>query len=89
MSVFVQSHPYRPDICVLFIGGPEDRLPCGDGRFSTEDNVTLMNWNGDAGANLSDGIGVLNYLFLGGAPHALGVGSCVSLPSCLDACTER
>ena len=70
----------------LFLGGEANRLPCTGATLENRDNATLVDWNGDTRANLSDGIGLLNYLVLGGAPHALGVDVCVALPSCPSVC---
>jgi hypothetical protein len=70
----------------LFVGDPNSPLPCGDGTLNSPDNVTLLNWNGDPSVNLTDGIGVLNYLFSGGAPPFLGLERCLSLPTCPSVC---
>jgi len=70
----------------LFVGDENNRLPCGDGTLNSPDNVTLLNWNGDPNVNLTDGIGVLNYLFTRGAPPALGLDRCLALDTCPAAC---
>jgi hypothetical protein len=78
---------------VLFTGVPE-RLPCGDGEgisILEPGNVTLMDSNGENGLDLSDGIGLLNWLFSDGFPHVLAVpgqeqSGCVNILGCPDNC---
>ena len=58
-------------ICVftfLFQGTPA-RLPCGDGSREDAANVSLLDWDGDGGIDISDGVGLLGWLFSRGSPH--------------------
>ena len=70
----------------LFVGNPA-RLPCGDGEASDPDNVRLLDVNGDNGVNLTDAIGLLTWLFRGGAPHANG-DECLPIPTCPESCAN-
>ena len=52
-------------VCILgflFLGTAE-RLPCGEGSSTAPGNVTLLDWQPDGGIDLSDGIGILQFLF--------------------------
>ncbi|MEM7233749.1 MAG: hypothetical protein AAF517_16355 [Planctomycetota bacterium] len=72
-------------ICVfgmLFLGS--GRPPC-PGALSEAANTELLDWNGDASVDISDGISQLSYLFLAGPEHRLGT-RCVSVPACPNAC---
>ncbi len=66
----------------LFLDDENHRLPCGDGTLARAGNVMPPNWNGAANVNLIDGIGVLDHLFLDGAPPLLGLDRCLALDSC-------
>ena len=44
-------------------------LPCGDGSIIDPANLLLLDWNGDGGINITDGVGVLAWLFSSGPPH--------------------
>jgi hypothetical protein len=50
-------------------------------------NVSLTNINGVGGVDLSDLVGLVNYLFLRGVPPAAGV-DCVPVRGCPDTCTN-
>jgi hypothetical protein len=63
------------------------RLPCGDGSSSDAANRALLDWQGDGRIDISDGIGILRFLFLGGEPHVLAVpgaemSECVTILGC-------
>lgn len=80
--------------CVLsaLFGGTR-RLPCGDGRSSTEGNIALLDWQGDGSLDISDPVAILHFLFLGGEAHAGSVlgepRSCVPFVGCAgDACSN-
>ena len=71
----------------LFLGNPAE-LPCGPAGEPEPDggDRLLLDWNGDGGnPDLTDGIGMLAYLFLGQAPHSLG-STCTTIPGCPDRC---
>jgi hypothetical protein len=74
-------------VCVLgflFLGNP-GRLPCGDGSSLDAANISLIDWQSDAKIDLSDGIGLLLFLFSSGAPHPLG-NQCTRVSGCPVAC---
>ena len=74
-------------ICVfgfLFAGSPS-RLPCGDGSSNGAGNLTLLDFNGDQSLDITDGIALLRYLFLGGQPHVLGT-RCLLIDGCPAQC---
>ena len=56
---------------VLFLGSRQV-FPCGDGSLLEPLNVELLDWNGDGGFDISDGVAELIYQFGGGPPHGLG-----------------
>ncbi len=68
----------------LFLGSPA-RLPCQDGNIADPANLTLLDVNGDDELNLTDAIHSLAYLFMGGAPPALGT-ECLPIAGCSNAC---
>jgi hypothetical protein len=73
---------------VLFLGNPAS-FPCGDGRPEAPGNVTLLDWQPDTKVNISDGIGLLDFLFGDGPPHPLAVPvidgqACLSIEGCPD-----
>ncbi|MBI4585073.1 MAG: hypothetical protein HY717_13755 [Planctomycetes bacterium] len=73
-------------ICILsyvFLGGPPEVLPCGDGGSGDPANIFFLNFNDDQGLDQSDAIGILMWKFLGGAPHFRGT-ACVTIPGCPD-----
>ena len=73
-------------IAVLFLNnGGSLMLPCGDRAATHPANVALMDWNSDQSLDLSDVIALLNWKFLGGFPHILGV-ACTVIPDCPTAC---
>jgi hypothetical protein len=45
----------------------------------------MSDYNGDSNVDLSDGVGVLIYLFQGGSPHTEGV-ECKIVQGCPNAC---
>ena len=57
----------------LFLGRAEPDCPDG------------LDFNDDSSVDLSDGIGMLNWLFQGGRGHALGT-DCVQIVDCPDVC---
>jgi hypothetical protein len=73
---------------VLFLGEPE-LFPCGDGSPADAGNVLLFDWQPDARIDLSDGVGLLNFLFSGGPRHPLAIpddeiDGCVRIEGCPD-----
>lgn len=56
-------------------------LPCG----TQEANRQLADGNGDGRMDVSDAVHLLNFLFLGGAPHDLGR-ECVAIADCPVVC---
>ncbi len=71
-------------ICLLlhvFLGGPPEVLPCGNGKTSDPGNRSLLDFNGDSGIDQSDAIGILSWKFLGGPPHLLGI-ACTPIADC-------
>jgi hypothetical protein len=70
----------------LFLGSPA-RLPCQDGNIGDPANLTLLDVNGDEELNLTDAIHSLAYLFMGGAPPALGT-ECLPIAGCSNACAD-
>ncbi|MBI4582965.1 MAG: hypothetical protein HY717_02930 [Planctomycetes bacterium] len=77
-------------ICLLthvFLGGPPEVLPCGNGKVSDPGNLSLLDWNGESFIDQSDAIGILTWKFLGGPQHVLG-GNCVPIAGCPDKCAQ-
>ncbi|MBN1444030.1 MAG: trypsin-like peptidase domain-containing protein [Planctomycetes bacterium] len=80
-------------VCVfryLFLGSGNP-LPCGDGTRDDPANLSLLDWQPDGQINLSDGIGLLLYLFQAGAPHCLAAASgetpcCLPIAGCPPTC---
>ena len=68
----------------ITLGADED-TPCGDGPIDSAGNKVIVDWDGNDVVNLTDGIGPLLYLFLGGAPHVRGV-ECIPVPGCARGC---
>jgi hypothetical protein len=71
---------------VLFLGNPA-RFPCGDGSPRHPGNLNLIDWQADGEINLSDGIGILSFLFGAGRPHPAAVpgsetSGCALMPEC-------
>jgi hypothetical protein len=59
-------------------------LPCGpDHSIANPSNLSLLDFNGDHGLDISDV--VANIQFLGGDPHPLGV-SCTQIAGCASVC---
>ncbi len=67
----------------LFVGGLE--LPCDGASIDDGSNRTLMNLNGDAGADSSDVIYLLTYLFRAGPEPQLG-SNCIRIEGCSSSC---
>lgn len=70
---------------ILFAG--TGSFPCGDGTAADGGNAALMDWQPDGIVDVSDVVGELTFLFLGGPPHPLAVpGSettgCVVIAGC-------
>ncbi len=65
--------------------GLDTPLPCGDGTFDAPANQVILDINGDASVNLTDGVHLLLWMFQRGDPPALGT-SCVPLVDCPDLC---
>ena len=68
----------------LFQGGGF-ALACGDGTIDDPGNLTLFDFNGDGGVNLTDGVAQLTYLFRQGPAHAQGT-QCLRLETCPEDC---
>jgi glucose/arabinose dehydrogenase len=73
----------------LFTGNPM-HFPCGDGTPTDPGNLALIDWQPDGSLDLSDPVGMLQFLFSAGAAHPLAVpGSetteCVSIDGCVGA----
>ena len=71
---------------VLFTGEPA-LFPCGDGTPKDAGNVALMDWQPDGGVDISDAVGMLDFLFFSKDAHPLAVpGSetkeCVAIEGC-------
>lgn len=71
----------------LFAGSA--RFPCADGSVDHIGNVTLLDWQGDGRVDVSDAVGLLQFAFLGAAPHPLAVAqlaaeACATIPGCPD-----
>ncbi len=76
---------------ILFTGQPVGDLPpgefaCGDGSHVHPANIELLDFNDDEAASIdvADAIAMVNYFFLGGAPHVAGV-DCRVIAGCADA----
>jgi len=79
--------PYA--VCVLgflFLGGPV-QLPCGEGSATAAGNIALLDWQPDGKVDLSDAVGLLQFLFSGGPPHPLG-NACVEITDCPQTCGQ-
>ena len=61
-----------------FFNSPSDFVDQGG-------NLAVLDVNGDTRVDLSDAVAVLNYLFRGSAPPALGT-ECLRIEGCPDAC---
>jgi hypothetical protein len=77
----------------LFQGSPQD-FPCGDGSPSDPGNLSLLDWQGDGAIDISDGVGALRFLFLGGPAHHLAVPGnefrgCAPIYGCPESATCR
>ncbi len=70
----------------LFLGAPNE-LPCG-ADVDAPGNVSLLDWNGDQLVDISDGISMLLYLFVGGNDHVLGK-DCVRIVGCPQICEPQ
>jgi len=68
----------------LFRGWPLE-LPCGNGRETDPANVALIDHDETGTLNLSDGVALLQYLFLQGRPPPLGI-DCVEIRGCDGLC---
>jgi hypothetical protein len=68
----------------LFYGTPS-ALPCGDGTPEDEANRRLLDLNDDSTVDTSDGVYLLDYLFLRGSRPAQGQG-CVKVAGCPNVC---
>jgi len=71
---------------VLFTGIPP-AFPCGDGTPEDAGNLALIDWQADGSLDLSDPVGMLQFLFNAGAAHPLAVPGaettgCVSIEGC-------
>jgi len=72
-------------------------LPCGTGTLRTVGNRVLLDFNGPSReaypandeneVDLSDVVAMLNFLFLGGRPHAVGR-QCVAIRGCPATCRD-
>ena len=72
---------------VLFTGAPFAFFPCGDGSSSDPGNIALMDWQPDGSVDLSDVVGMLQFLFIGNSAHPLAVvgsevSACVPIMGC-------
>jgi len=72
----------------LFANDPST-VPCGDGSVQDPGNIGLLDHNGDGAIDVSDGVAMLLWIFLGGDPHPLAVPGqegdvCVQIPGCED-----
>lgn len=72
---------------VLFTGSPFAFFPCGDGSTTDLGNIALMDWQSDGAVDLSDVIGMLQFLFAGTDAHPLAVlgnevAGCVPIMGC-------
>jgi hypothetical protein len=64
--------------------GGASQLPCGD-AIGSPGNTALLDANGDAAVNLTDGVHLLAFIFQAGPAHVLGV-SCTPIVGCEAAC---
>jgi hypothetical protein len=71
-------------LILLYRPGGAD-LPCAGATIQDGGNRTLLDVNGDQSVNISDAIYMLNYLFRGGSPPALGTG-CIAIEMCGNVC---
>ena len=74
-------------LCLLYglVDGPPANPPCGDPGSGFAG--TLLDFDGENGVNLTDVVGMLNYLFLNGPTHDLGE-NCLQVPGCVEVCAE-
>lgn len=71
---------------VLFTGSPP-RFPCGAGAPTDPGNIALLDWQPDGSVDLSDILGLLQFLFFSAEAHPLAVPGaetteCVVIPGC-------
>ncbi|MCI0635303.1 MAG: right-handed parallel beta-helix repeat-containing protein [Actinobacteria bacterium] len=72
---------------ILFLGRGE--LPC-EGAFDGPANREFLDWNGDDRVDLSDAVGQLEHLYLGGPAHVFGPsGECARVSGCAGSCDAR
>lgn len=60
-------------------------LPCDGATIEEGGNLPLVDFDGNALAEVTDAIGILEFLFLQGPPHALGT-RCIRIEGCTPAC---
>jgi len=78
-------------VCVvgaLFRGIPSV-FPCGDGFSTDPSNIALLDWQPDGAVDVSDVVGMLDFLFRALEPHHMAVPGaettgCVIIPGCPD-----
>lgn len=68
----------------LFQGQPSSL--CGF-DFQSEENQVIVDFNGDEMVDLTDGIAMLSWMFLGTQHHAAGI-DCINVPSCPAVCDD-
>ena len=71
---------------VLFTGNPP-LFPCGDGTPTDPGNIALIDWQPDGSIDLSDVLGLLQFLFFSADAHSLAVPGaetteCVPIAGC-------
>ena len=73
-------------VCILSIlfNGSDRVLSCGDGRITHPASMALLGWNGE-GVDLTAAIALLNWKFIGGPPHVLGM-ECQPVKECDNVC---
>lgn len=67
----------------LLTGGGRFAPPCEGDSPVGGSNQTLLDLNGDGGADVADAVYLLNYLFRQGPPPAMGT-ECVPIEGCPD-----
>jgi hypothetical protein len=74
---------------ILLLGGGgegELALPCAGAGVDAPGNLALLDWQGDAAVDVSDGVAAVSYLFAGGSPHMLmdsaDPSGCVTIADC-------
>jgi len=70
----------------LFLGSPSE-LPCAEPTDLRPGLTFLMDWNGDDQVDISDGVGMLNWLFKGGSAHFDGT-RCRVVIDCESPCGD-